>query len=46
MYANMYADRNETVIEFSNESIRVRESIEEILGLISNKPCVTCNSVL
>ena len=34
MYANMYSDRNETVIEFSNESIRVRESIEDILGLI------------
>ena len=34
MYANMYSDRNETVIEFNNESIRVRESIEEILGLI------------
>ena len=30
----MYANRNETVIEFSNESIRVSESIEEILGLI------------
>ena len=30
----MYPNRNETVIEFSNESIRVSESIEEILGLI------------
>ena len=30
----MYANRNETVIEFSNESIRVSESIEDILKLI------------
>ena len=32
----MYANRNETVIEFSNESIRVSESIEEILGRKNN----------